>query len=113
MNNPSAKLLVEKPAKPLVRLKDGRVIELRPMGALERLRLFKAAGQDLSSNDAWLGMAFVACAAAAVDGIPVPFPANEAQVEALVGRLGDTALGEMATALEEETKTMGLEHMGN
>lgn len=96
-----------------LKLKDGRVIDLREMGALDRLRLFKAAGPDLSRNDAWLSMAFVACAAAAIDGVPLPFPVNEQQVEALVGRLGDASLDEISAKLDARAQPLDLSQLGN
>ncbi len=96
-----------------LKLKDGRVVDLREMGALDRLRLFKAAGPDLSRNDAWLSMAFVACAAAAIDGVPLPFPVNEQQVEALVGRLGDASLDEISAKLDTRVEPLDLCQLGN
>lgn len=96
-----------------LKISDGRVVELRAMGALERLRLFKAAGPDLAKNDAWLSMAYVACAAAAIDGVPLPFPVNELQIEALVGRLGEVTMDEIALALSADSETLELNQLGN
>ncbi|MDE8342959.1 MAG: tRNA (adenosine(37)-N6)-dimethylallyltransferase MiaA [Acidocella sp.] len=50
----------------------------------------------MSENDAWLGLAFLACAVSSLDDVPVPFPGNEQQIELLVGRLGDSALEAIA-----------------
>ena len=38
----------------------GRTLSRKRLGALERLRLFEAAGAELSRNDRWLGMAALA-----------------------------------------------------
>lgn len=77
----------------------GRHITLRRLTALGKLRLFKAAGSTLSHNQYWLGMATLACSVQAIDDVPVPMPTNELQIEALVGRLGDTGIAAIAAAL--------------
>jgi hypothetical protein len=81
---------------------DGRVLELRPLTALDKLRLFKAAGPTLSRNEPWLGMALLACSVSAIDDVPVPMPADERGIEALVQRLGDAGLAAVAGALAPE-----------
>ena len=43
---------------------DGRRLTLRRLTALDRLRLFKAAGPVLAQNQPWLGMALLACSVA-------------------------------------------------
>jgi hypothetical protein len=95
----------------------GRRIELRQMNALDKLRLFKAAGTALSQNEMWLGMALLACSVTAIDGVPVPQPGNETQIEALVARLGDAGLAVVGDALEqmerERTPNEGLAALGN
>lgn len=77
----------------------GRALTVRKPGALDRLRLFKAAGAALAGNSAWLGLATLAASVVALDGIPVPFPINEAQIEALVARLGDQGIAAISGAL--------------
>ncbi len=78
----------------------GRRLALRRMGALERLRLFKAAGPELSHNEPWLGMAILASSVTAIDDVPVPMPTSETHVENLVARLGDAGIAAVAAALE-------------
>ena len=78
----------------------GRMLTLRQLNALDRLRLFKAAGPDLAQNAPWLGMAMLAASVVAIDTVPVPAPATEFQVEALVARLGDDGLAAISDALE-------------
>ena len=77
----------------------GRSLTVRKPGALDRLRLFKAAGAVLAVNPAWLGLATIAAAVVALDGVPLPFPASEAQVEALVQRLGDHGIAAVSATL--------------
>ena len=74
-------------------------LELRRIGALDKLRLFKAVGPSLAQNEPYLGMALLAFAVAAIDGVPVPSPVNEAQIESLVARLGDSGLAAIGDAM--------------
>jgi hypothetical protein len=67
----------------------GRKLTIRRSTALDRLRLFKAAGPLLAQNPPWLGMALIASSVVAIDDVPVPPPSNELQIEAMVARLGD------------------------
>ena len=68
----------------------GRVLTLRPLTMLDRLRLFKALGPELSMNDAYLGVASLAASVSAIDGVPLPFPASEAAAAALQPEDADT-----------------------
>lgn len=74
----------------------GRRLDIRKLTALDKLRLFKAAGPELSQNQPWLGMAMLASAVVSIDDVPVPGPVNEQQIEALVGRLGDDGIAAIA-----------------
>ena len=79
--------------------KAGRNLVVRKLNALDKLRLLKAAGALLSENQAWLGVAMLAASVIEIDGVPVPMPVTEQQIEALVGRLGDPGLDGVAAAL--------------
>ncbi|MGE4482011.1 hypothetical protein [Acidocella sp.] len=84
--------------------KTGRMLELRRLGVLEQLRLFKALGPELSENRAYVGLARIAAAVAMVDGVPLPFPTNEAAIEAALERLGEVgadAVGKVLLAEQE------------
>lgn len=74
----------------------GRQYLLRRPSALDTLRLFKAAGPILAQNEPWLAMASLASSVQAIDGVPVPVPANEVQIEALIERLGEDGLAAIA-----------------
>ena len=71
---------------------EGRRIEFRRPGALDRLRLFKALGPDLSANDRYIGYAMLAFCVTAIDGVSQPQLANEMQLEGVVDRLGGAGL---------------------
>lgn len=91
----------------------GRVLALRRLTVLDRLRLFKAAGPVLSENHPWFGMAVLAASVAAIDGVPIPMPTNESQIEAAVSRLGDEGLEVVADALDDENGRPMETHAGN
>jgi hypothetical protein len=101
MASPSARLVAAAQAAPTVTDAQGRVLVLRRLTALDKLRLFKAAGPVLAQNQSWLGMAVLAASVTAIDDVPVPQPATEGQIEALVGRLGDSGIAAAAAALAE------------
>lgn len=99
MDTPSARLVAAAQAAPDVRDSVGRRLALRRLTALDKLRLYKAAGPVLAQNPSWLGMAVLAASVVSIDDVPVPAPSTEAQVEALVARLGDEGLEAVAGAL--------------
>lgn len=91
----------------------GRQLGLRHLTALDRLRLFKAAGPWLSQNDRWLGMAMLAVSVIAIDDIPIPQPGTEQQIEALVHRLGDAGIAAVASALDPAPRQHSPETLAN
>jgi hypothetical protein len=101
MGTPSARVIAAAQAAPSVTDTQGRLLQLRRLTALDKLRLFKAAGPALSLNQSWLGMAVLAASVAAIDEVPVPAPSNEQQIEALVARLGDAGIAAVGAALAE------------
>ncbi len=105
MQTPSASVVTAAQVAPDVTDRDGRRLELRRLTALDKLRLYKAAGPVLTQNAAWMGVAVLAASVAAIDGVPVPAPASEAQIEVLVGRLGETGLAAVSTGLGHHEAT--------
>jgi hypothetical protein len=98
-DTPSARLIAAAAETMSVVDAEARTLVLRRLGALDKLRLFKAVGSLLSQNEPYLGMAMLACSVASIDGVPIPPPTNEAQVESLVSRLGDAGIAAAAAAL--------------
>jgi hypothetical protein len=84
-----------------------RRLLLRRLTALDTLRLFKAAGPVLAENQPWLSMAGLAFSVLELDGVPVPAPTTEAQIEGLIERLGDDGLAAIATSLESQLPVSG------
>ncbi len=99
MQAPSAQIVAAANATSEVLDVLGRRLALRRLGALDRLRLFKAAGPVLAANPGWIGLATLAASVTAIDDVPVPVPATEAQVEGLVARLGDAGLAAASAGL--------------
>jgi hypothetical protein len=91
----------------------GRLIELRRLGVVEQLRLFKLLGPELSENRAYVGLARVAAAVAVVEGVPVPFPGGEAGIEAVLERLGEDGVEAVAAALAGPAAEQMLAAAGN
>lgn len=113
MESPSARLVAEAQSASTVTDATGRVIALRRPNVLDRLRLFKAAGPALSQNHLWLGIATLAVSAISIDGVPVPQPATEGQIEGLVARLGDDGIEAIARALATEPDPDHRAYAGN
>src|SRR4051812_18823427 len=67
--------------------KRGRKLLLRRLTAFT-LRLFKAADPDLSQNTSWLSMAGLAFSVLEIDGVPIPPPTTESQIENVVDLVG-------------------------
>ena len=80
----------------------GRTLTIRQIQALDRLRLLKAAGAELSQNDAWLNVAALAISVIEIDGTPRAAPVNERQIEMAVSELGDAGLEAVAKALNDQ-----------
>lgn len=104
MDTPSDRLLAAAAQAKVVRDAVGRELALRRLSALDKLRLFEAAGPELSRNDRWLGMAVLACSVTAIDDVPWPMPASKQGVEAMVQRLGDAGIAAVSDALAAETE---------
>jgi hypothetical protein len=82
--------------------RNGRRLLLRRLTALDTLRLFKAAGPVLAQNEPWLSMAGLAFSVLEIDGLPIPAPATESQIENVIERLGDAGLAAVADTLKDE-----------
>lgn len=92
----------------------GRRLLIRRLTALDTLRLFKAAGPILAQNEPWLSMAGLAFSVLEIDGVPIPPPSTEAQIENVIDRLGDCGLAAIADTLKDEPSTSDPgPHLGN
>ena len=91
----------------------GRVLTIRRPTTLDRLHLFKAVGGALSANDRYLGLATLAFAVMAIDGVPLPRPATEQQVEANLARIGDSGINAVAALLSPQDEGVAAADAGN
>ena len=101
MQTPSERIIARAALALSAQDAEGRMLTLRRPDALDRLRLFKALGAELSLNTPYLGMALLASSVTAIDGVPVPPPVTEEQLESLVRRLGDAGISAVADALDD------------
>ncbi len=104
--NPSQTIIREAVKVSTVVDSKGRRLTVRRLTALDTLRLFKAAGPVLAQNEPWLSMAGVAFSALEIDGIPVPAPTTESQIESLIDRLGDEGLAAIADTIKDEQEML-------
>lgn len=93
--------------------KAGRRLTLRKVGVLETLRLYKALGPELALNEAYMGLSVIAASVAMIDEVPVPFPASETAVEAVLERLGDEGSAAVASAIAPLPATAVIAEAGN
>ena len=77
----------------------GRSIKIKKLSALDRMNLFRAAGAENSENRLFMSYASAAAAVTELDGAHVPFPANQIQLSALVGRLDEDGLEAVVNGL--------------
>jgi hypothetical protein len=105
MSGAQQRIVAAAEAAPVITDKEGRRITLRRIGALEKLRLFKALGPQLAQNEPYLAIALLAFAVAAIEDVPLPSPANEAQIEMVVQKLGESGLAAVAAAFAATTSS--------
>ncbi len=78
---------------------NGHRLGVKRINASLRRRVLKALSAESGEKGRLLVMATVACCCVEIDGSPVPFPASELQVEALIDRLEQEGLDAVATVL--------------
>jgi hypothetical protein len=113
MDAPSSRIIAASSEPKMVKDGSGREIVLRHLGAVDRLRLFKTLGAELAQNPPYLGMAILAASVTAIDGVPVPPPTSEAQLEAMIRHLGDVGMAAIAAGLADGPCAMGSTTQGN
>jgi hypothetical protein len=70
----------------------GRKLTLRKLTVLDQARMLRAIGSrdpKQAQNQPYVQLVECACMVEAIDGVPVVMPNNEAQIDALLGKLGD------------------------
>ncbi len=97
--SPSVRIIAQAASTTTIVDADGRTLVLRRLSALDRLRLYKVVGAHLGTNAPYLGLATLAVCVCSIDGVPMPPPVTEMQLEALVGRLGDAGIAAASAAM--------------
>jgi hypothetical protein len=77
----------------------GRMIKIKKLSALDRMRLFKAMGAVHAENRMAAAYASAASAVTELEGLLVPPPMNEMQLDAIVGRLDEDGLEAVVNGL--------------
>jgi len=67
----------------------GRKLTLRKMTVIDQTRMFRAIGADQSQNQPYVQIVECAYMVSDIDGLPVPAPVSERQIDAAISRLGD------------------------
>lgn len=76
---------------------DGHVYGVADLDPGDMLDLF-AACEDRATNAGYIGYAALICAVREIDGAPIPFPANQADIKALGRRIGNGAMNAIIDA---------------
>lgn len=77
----------------------GRTFTVKTIGAVQRMKLFAAAGPEKSLVDRYLAYCMIGASVTSIDDVPVPFPRSSGEIEAIVGRLDDHGVEAVAEAL--------------
>jgi hypothetical protein len=89
---PSKVLMSDAAAEHVVVDKTGRQITLKKPGLLAQYRLVKMVGGEAASNAVYMNMILPVTFVVAIDGLPVPAPATQSALEALIQRLDEHGL---------------------
>ena len=79
----------------------GRRITLQKPGLLAQFRLVKLVGGETASNRTYMNMILPITFVVAIDGVPVPAPSTQAQLDALIQRMDEHGLDACARGLME------------
>jgi Mg2+ and Co2+ transporter CorA len=79
----------------------GRVLTIRKLNAFDRMKLFQAAGPELSENSSWIAYALCAASVTATNGTLEPFPGSLRAIENMVKFLDDDGITAVSKAYKE------------
>jgi Mg2+ and Co2+ transporter CorA len=91
--------------KAIVTDSKGRTLTIKKLNAFDRMKLFQAAGAELSENSSWIAYALCACSVTAIDAVPEAFPHNQRAIENMVKVLGDEGIEAVSKAYKENFTT--------
>lgn len=88
-----------------VKIREGaRVIQLHPLTAGERMKLFRIMPGDAAEKPLYLSMALTAAAVRQIDESPYPFPRDENDLERVLDKLGDSGVDAVQTHFVAEAE---------
>jgi hypothetical protein len=82
----------------------GRKIGLRKLTVVDQVKILRAIGPRQAENQPYVQVVEVACMAADIDGVPIPFPTNEVQIDAVLTRLGDDGVNSLMAVRMAEVR---------
>jgi hypothetical protein len=82
----------------------GRRITLRKINVLDQVKMLRAIGPKQAENQPYFNIVECAFMADMLDGIPLPMPSTEQQIDAAIGRLGDEGIAAIMVHRIEEMK---------
>lgn len=80
----------------------GRKLTLRKITVLDQVRLLRAIGPAQSSNEPYVNIVTMAASVSDIGGVPLPFPRNEAQIDAAIERIGDEGFVALTVSMKAE-----------
>jgi hypothetical protein len=83
----------------------GRMIEVKPLNALEIYRLMKIT--KATGAEGFFGMAVMVCSVRSIDGEPEAFINSDRDIESMIQSLGNDGLAAVSEALTEYKEEIG------
>jgi hypothetical protein len=81
---------------------NGRKLTLRKLNVLDQVKLLRAIGPQQSNNEPYVTLVNVAASVASIDGVPMPPPVNERQIDAAIARLDDEGFNAISAHMRVE-----------
>ncbi len=88
----------------------GRRLKLRQIGVLDESRLVRMLGSEAAQNVVYVtGYALPAVSVEEIDGVHAPFPSNQAQLDALIQRVGREGIAAVLTHRQAKADESGVD----
>jgi hypothetical protein len=80
----------------------GRKLTLRKLNILDQVRLLRAIGPSQASNQPYYDIVMAAASVSDIDGLPIPMPTNERQIDAAIARIGDEGFAALMVHMQRQ-----------
>ena len=84
----------------------GRVLTLRTLTVLDQVRIMRAIGAEQSQNAPYTSVVMAACTVSDIDGVPLPMPRNERDIDDRIVRVGDDGFAIITAHLRQQTQAV-------